>query len=94
MVKRGDMMDQKDVESLLAVEVIGLVPADEHTVVAANRGIPVVHNSKSAAGGAFLRIAARVDGEEVPLVDLEPKTGLFSRFKGMVGMSRRAYSHA
>ena len=94
MVKRGDMMDQKDVESLLAVEVIGLVPADEHTVVAANRGIPVVHNSKSAAGGAFLRIAARVDGEEVPLMDLEPKTGLFSRFKGMVGMSGRAYSHA
>jgi len=94
MVKRGDMMDQKDVESLLAVEVIGLVPADEHTVVAANRGIPVVHNSKSAAGGAFLRISARVDGEEVPLMDLEPKTGLFSRFKGMVGMSGRAYSHA
>jgi septum formation inhibitor-activating ATPase MinD len=54
----------------------------------------VVHNSKSAAGGAFLRIAARVDGEEVPLMDLEPKTGLFSRFKGMVGMSGRAYSHA
>ena len=94
MVKRGDMMDQKDVESLLAVEVIGLVPADEHTVVAANRGVPVVHNSKSSAGSAFLRIAARVDGEDIPLMDLEPKTGLFSKFKGMVGMNGRAYSHA
>ncbi|HIN05752.1 MAG TPA: septum site-determining protein MinD, partial [Dehalococcoidia bacterium] len=29
MVKRGDMMDQRDVVSLLAVEVLGLVPADE-----------------------------------------------------------------
>ncbi len=94
MVKRGDMMDQKDVESLLAVEVIGLVPADEHTVVAANRGIPVVHNNKSSAGAAFLRIAARVDGEDIPLMDMEPKTGLISRFKGLVGMSGRAYSHA
>ncbi len=94
MVKRGDMMDQKDVESLLAVEVIGLVPADEHTVVAANRGIPVVHNPKSSAGGAFLRIAARVDGEDIPLMSMEPKTGLFSKFKGMVGMNGRAYSHA
>ena len=94
MVKRGDMMDQKDVESLLAVEVIGLVPADEHTVVAANRGVPVVHNAKSSAGAAFLRIAARVDGEDIPLMSIEPKTGLLSKFKGMVGMNGRAYSHA
>jgi len=76
------------------VEIIGLVPADEHTVVAANRGVPVVHNSKSSAGSAFLRIAARVDGEDVPLMDLEPKSSLFSKFKGMVGMNGRAYSHA
>ena len=94
MVKRGDMMDQKDVESLLAVEVIGLVPADEQTVVAANRGVPVVHNTKSPAGSAFMRIAARVDGEDIPLMDLEPKNGLISRFKGMVGMNGRTYSHA
>ena len=37
---------------------------------------------------------ARVDGEDIPLMDMEPKTGLFSKFKGMVGMSGRAYSHA
>ncbi|MDA0262553.1 MAG: septum site-determining protein MinD [Chloroflexi bacterium] len=94
MVKRGDMMDQKDVEALLAVEVIGLVPADENTVVAANRGVPVVHNPKSSAGQAFLRIAARVDGEDIPLMDLEPKTGLISRFKDLVGIGGRTYSHA
>ena len=94
MVKRGDMMDQKDVENPLAVEIIGLVPADENTVVAANRGIPVVHDRKSASGGAFLRIAARVDGEDVPLMDLEPKSGIFSKFRGLVGMNGRAYSHA
>ncbi|HAA95508.1 MAG: septum site-determining protein MinD [SAR202 cluster bacterium] len=94
MVKRGDMMDQKDVENLLAVDVIGLVPADENTVVAANRGVPVVHDRKSGAGAAFMRIAARVDGEDIPLENLEPKTGLFSRFKELVGMNGRAYSHA
>jgi septum formation inhibitor-activating ATPase MinD len=54
----------------------------------------VVHNAKSSAGGAFMRIAARVDGEDIPLMDLEPKNGLLSRFKGMVGMNGRAYSHA
>ena len=41
-----------------------------------------------------MRIAARVDGEDIPLMDLEPKNGLLSRVKGMVGMNGRAYSHA
>lgn len=94
MVKRGDMMDQKDVVSLLAVEVLGLVPADERTITAANRGIPVVHDKKAISGAAFLRIAARVDGDEVPLVEVLPKSGLLSKFKGLVGINGSAYSHA
>lgn len=94
MVKHGDMMDRQDIVELLAVEVIGLVPADDRTITAANRGVPVVHDSKAPSGAAFLRIAARVDGDEVPLLDLEPKSGLFDRVKGVVGLKRRAYSHA
>ena len=46
-------MSQKDVESLLAIEVVGLVPADERTISAANRGVPVVHDGRSTAGAAF-----------------------------------------
>ena len=49
----------------------------------------LVHKTKSTAGGAFLRIAARLDGADVPLIDMEPKTGLFSRLKEMVGMNGR-----
>ena len=94
MVKRGDMMGQEDVESLLAVEVIGLVPADERTVAAANRGIPAVHDSKSTAGAAFTRIAARIDGEEVPLKEIDARPGMFSKLRDMVGIKGRAYSHA
>ena len=94
MVKRGDMLDRKDVEGLLAVEILGLVPADELTVVAANRGVPVIHNPKSTAGGAFLRIAARVDGDDIPLVDIEPEGGFFTKFKDLFSKNGRAYSHA
>ena len=94
MVKRGDMMDQKDVVDLLAVDVLGLVPADERTITAANRGVPVVHDKKAASGAAFLRIAARVDGDEVPLIEVQAKGGLLTRFKGFVGINGSAYSHA
>ena len=94
MVKRGDMMDQRDVVDLLAVDVLGLVPADERTITAANRGVPVVHDKKAASGAAFLRIAARVDGDEVPLVEVEAKSGFLSKFKGLVGLNGSANSHA
>jgi septum site-determining protein MinD len=94
MVMRGDMMDQRDVVDLLAVDVLGLVPADERTITAANRGVPVVHDKKAPSGAAFLRIAARVDGDEVPLVDVEAKSNFLSKFKGLVGLNGSAYSHA
>jgi septum site-determining protein MinD len=94
MVKEGNMMDQRDIVDLLAVDVLGLVPVDDRTITAANRGVPVVHDKKSPAGAAFLRISARVDGDAVPLFQVESKAGLMSRFKGMVGINGSAYSHA
>ena len=94
MVRHGDMMDQRDIVDLLAVDVIGLVPVDDRTITAANRGVPVVYDKKAPAGAAFLRIAARVDGDEVPLMELDSKSSLMSRFKGLVGINGRAYSHA
>ena len=94
MVKRGDMMDHKDVVDLLAVDMLGLVPADERTITAANRGVPVVHDKKAPSGAAFLRIAARIDGDQVPMVELTSKSGLFSKFRGLMGINGSAYSHA
>ncbi len=94
MVKHGDMMDKQDIVDLLAVEVLGMVPADKRTITAANRGVPVVHDKKAPSGAAFLRIAARVDGDEVPIMDLEYKSGLLSRVKELVGINGSAYSHA
>ena len=94
MVRRGEMMSQEDVEQLLAIELLGLVPVDERTVSAANRGIPVVHDSKSAAGSAFIHIAARIDGEEMPVNEIMPRSGMFNKLRDMVGIKGRAYSHA
>jgi len=94
LVKHGDMMDKDDIVELLSVEILGLVPADEHTITAANRGVPVVHDKKAPSGSAFLRIAARIDGDEVPLLDLDPKTSIMDRMRGLVGLSGRTYSHA
>jgi septum site-determining protein MinD len=90
MVQQGDMMDKKDILDLLSVNMLGLVPDDEEIIVSTNRGTPIVHNSKSLSGEAFRRIAARIDGEEVPFLELQNGYGLMSRLKKIFGLNGRS----
>jgi septum site-determining protein MinD len=93
MIRQGDMMDKKDILELLSVQMIGLVPDDEQIIVSTNQGVPVVHNAHSWSGEAFRRIAARIDGEEVPFLDLENGRGLFSRIKKIFGLNGNGAYH-
>lgn len=78
MVKRGDMMSSDDVVEILAVDLIGVIPDDEKIVVSTNQGEPLVGDD-SMAGQAYMNICRRVMGEEVPLLDLSGKSGLFAK---------------
>lgn len=82
MVKRQEMLSADDVVELLAVELVGLIPEDEGVITSTNRGIPVALNGKSKAGQAFRNIAQRLNGENVPFMDMEDEgiLGRFSRF--------------
>ena len=79
MVKRGDMVSAEDVVELLAIPIIGIVPEDEAVLVSTNHGHPVVLNEKSRAGRSFMNIAARLNGEDVPWLELDEKNGFFNR---------------
>src|SRR6478672_8196897 len=65
MVKRGDMMDVPDVEEILAIDLLGVVPEDETIITSTNRGEVAVFDSHSAEGGAFKDIARRLQGETI-----------------------------
>jgi septum site-determining protein MinD len=93
MVKQGDMMDEKDIMELLSVRMLGLVPDDDQLIIATNRGVPVVHDPKSWSGEAFRRIAARVDGEDLPFMQLENGHGVISRLKKLIGRNGRVISN-
>jgi septum site-determining protein MinD len=82
MVKRQEMLSADDVVELLAVELVGLIPEDEEVITSTNRGIPVALNGKSKAGQAFRNIAQRLNGEDVPFMDMEDEgiLGRFTRF--------------
>lgn len=84
MVKRGDMMDIEDMLDILAVDLMGVVPEDESIVVSTNRGEPAVLDKTSRAGQAYRNIARRIDGEVVPMMDLEANESLLSRLRKLI----------
>lgn len=84
MVRRGDMLSVDDVYDLLRIDVIGIVPEDENIIVASNRGTPLSMDGKSRAGQAFRNIARRLNGEQVPFIDLESNS-LWDRLTKLAG---------
>ena len=87
MVKSGDMLDIEDIIQVLNIDLIGIVPDDEHVIKAANSGEPTVMNPDSPAAIAYRNIARRILGDTVPLMQLSQKAGAFTKFKKFFGMS-------
>lgn len=69
MVKKHDMLSKKDIEDILGVSSIGVVPVDEKVIVSQNQGVPVLAlRAKSAR--AFMTAARAIDSPRVIPVDL------------------------
>ena len=78
MVRNGDMMSVEDVEEILAVPLIGVVPDDEQIVVCTNKGETVI-GADCTRGQAFANISRRIMGEDVAFMELSGKKGFWSR---------------
>ncbi|MER3480351.1 MAG: septum site-determining protein MinD [Meiothermus sp.] len=87
MVQRGDMLSVDDVVEILGLKPIGIVPEDEQVLVSTNVGDPLVMRNGSQAGLAFMDIARRIRGEEVPFPSFEEKAGLFGALRKLFGGS-------
>ncbi len=86
MVSRGDMLSVADVLDILAIDLLGVIPEDEAILISSNRGLPVAMSSANSisASHAFRNIAQRLDGNDVPIMDLSPQGGLFQRLRSWV----------
>ncbi|MGE5583203.1 MAG: septum site-determining protein MinD [Bacillota bacterium] len=81
MVRKGDMMDISDVNDILAIDLLGIVPDDESIIISTNRGEPAVMDPGSKAGEAFRNIVARIEGEEVPFMSMDFDLGLMDKIR-------------
>jgi septum site-determining protein MinD len=85
MVKQNNMLSADDVVDLLAIHLLGIIPEDKGVLISTNQGTPIALDKKSLAGLAYMNIARRILGEEVPLLDLDKGSGFFNRISSVFG---------
>jgi septum site-determining protein MinD len=86
MVRANDMMSVQDVQELLAIPLIGVIPDDERVIVSTNRGEPLVlSDTPSLAATAFENIARRLEGESVEFLELDSShDNIFTRLRRLL----------
>ena len=82
-VENGEMLSIADVEEVLGLKTIGVVPESGDVLNASNKGEPVIMDAESMAGQAYDDAVARLLGEQRPMrfTQLEKK-GFFSKLFG------------
>ncbi|HWP18436.1 MAG TPA: septum site-determining protein MinD [Burkholderiaceae bacterium] len=82
-VQDGQMLSLEDIQDILRIPLIGVIPESETVLQASNQGIPAIHLKGSDVSEAYKDVVARFLGEERPMrfVDAE-KPGFFKRLFG------------
>ena len=82
-VENGEMLSIADVEEVLGLKTIGVIPESGDVLNASNKGEPVIMDAESNAGQAYDDAVARLLGEQRPMrfTQLEKK-GFFSKLFG------------
>ena len=82
-VEKGEMLGINDVEEVLGLKAIGVIPESTDVLNASNKGEPVILESNSDAAIAYDDAVARLMGESRPMRFLQAeKKGFFSKMFG------------
>jgi septum site-determining protein MinD len=82
-VEKGEMLSVKDVQDILAIPLLGVIPEAPGVLTSSNAGVPVIGDPTSLAGQAYEDLVARFLGEERPHRFIEAeKKGFLARLFG------------
>jgi len=82
-VETGEMLSITDVEEVLGLKTIGVIPESGDVLNASNKGEPVILSAESTAGQAYDDAVARLLGQERPMrFTANEKKGFFSKLFG------------
>ena len=82
-VERGEMLSVKDVQDILAIPLLGIIPESPTVLTSSNSGTPVIADAMSDAGQAYTDLVSRFLGEDKPhrFMHVEKK-GFFNKLFG------------
>jgi septum site-determining protein MinD len=84
-VQEGHMLSLEDIQDILRISLIGVIPESEDVLQASNQGVPAVLLEKSDVAEAYKDVVDRFLGKEVPLRFTEAvKQGLLQRVFGRI----------
>ena len=78
-VKKAEMLSVEDVQELLTIPLLGVIPESADVLKASNSGNPIILDEASDAGKAYEDAVERLLGKEVPLRFTTEKKGLFGK---------------
>lgn len=82
-VDQGQMLSLEDIQDILRIKLLGVIPESDSVLQASNQGTPAVHMQGSDVAEAYQDVIARFLGEERPLRFIEAqKPGFFQRLFG------------
>ena len=84
-VLQGEMLALEDVQEVLSIPMIGVIPESKAVLQASNAGVPVTAYQDTEAGQAYVDAIDRFLGQEKPLRFVMPKKQNF--FKRLFGGS-------
>lgn len=82
-VEDGQMLSLEDIQDILRIPLIGVIPESEVVLQASNQGIPAVHMANTDVSESYKDVIDRFMGEEKPMrfIDAQ-KPGFFKRIFG------------
>ncbi len=78
-VEKNEMLSVEDVQELLTIPLLGVIPESTDVLKASNSGNPIILDKKSNAGEAYDDAVERLLGNEVELRFITEKKGFFSK---------------
>jgi septum site-determining protein MinD len=82
-VDQGHMLSLEDIQDILRIPMIGVIPESESVLQASNQGTPAVHLKGSDVSEAYKDVVERFLGKDKPMRFVDPqKAGLFKRLFG------------
>lgn len=76
-VEAGEMLSVNDVEEILAIPLLGVIPESEAVLKASNSGVPVIMDEATQAGQAYADAVDRLLGKDIPHRFLEAEKKSF-----------------